>query len=524
MGKVFLFRLLLLLSVPPVVFAQGTEVISLEKIVPYSTQSKNNLSSKEATPPTKIIQKKTNLPESSPPAMTVEDAILLALRYNPNVQSAELQRRADKFALRVAENNFEWQYALTGRGAYEHGRSTSSLSPSTTNSTSTNTTQLAASAHRKTGLGTEYTVTTRNPTTNGTYNPSLAFHVVQPLLRGFGPAVTKAPLYNAADQEQIDKLSLRSTLINTVSNVINSYLKIIQEQYNIHTAQLAVESYKKTIQLDNALIKAGRKSPTDVIQAKADLASEHVRLQDAKNQMVNSRLAFLNLLGLPANLPFTIPSDAPPIERCPYSVEQAYAIALKNNISYQVALLNLNILKRNLVVAKDNSRIALDMQATAIAGNGVGAGPNKGIESLYNNNNSSINIELNLEVPVNNYALKQAVINAQVALDQANISLAQQKRELHTTMVNDITNLNYQWEQIKLAENALRLQQKSQHILEEKLTFGLVSTFEISSRQRELDLARDALINSKISYWNSFVQFYADMGITLDFWHIAVRY
>ena len=502
------------------VLAQGTQNATDKKVNVYPVKQSPKCSNEY----TVNHALSTASSDASKTTMTVSDAILLALRYNPNVQSAEIQRVSDKYALRVAHNEFEWQYTLTGQAAYNTSRNTSSFAPDDTRSTSTKSTELSALARIKTGLGTEYSVTSRNPTTNGNYNPTLEFNIVQPLLRGFGPAVAKAPLYNAADQAIIDKLSLRSTLINTVSSVVNSYLKIIQEQYNVHTAQLAVDSYKKTIDLDNALIEAGRKSPTDVIQAKADLASEKVRLQNTKNQVINDHLTFLNLLGLPDNTPFNIPSDTPPIKKSPYSVEEAYNIALKNNISYQVALLNLKILKRNLIVAKDNSRMALDLRANATTGGNAGTAYNTGLDNLYNNKNSSVNVELNLDIPINNYSLKQAVVNAQVALDKATISLVQQKRELRTTIVNDITNLNYQLEQIDLAKNALELQQKSQRILEEKLKFGLVSIFEITSRQRDLDLARDTLINSKISYWNSLIQFYADIGTTLDFWHISVRY
>lgn len=460
--------------------------------------------------------------KSSTQEMTISDAIMLALRYNPNVQTAEIQRVADKYALRVAENDFEWHYGLTGQANYNQ---TDFYSSTIDKRVATHSAQLDPWARRKTGLGTEYTLTMRNPMINGEYTPALELNLVQPLLRGFGPTVAKASLYDAHDQEIIDKLTLRNTLINTVSSVINAYLRIIQQQYNVHTAELAVDSYQKTIVLDNALIKAGRKSPTEVVQANAELASEEVRLQNTKNQLFNSHLDFLNLLGLSTEILFTLPQDLPPIPRNPYTVEEAYQVALKHNINYQITQLNLRRLQRNLTVAKDNNRTALNLRGSIIGANS--STPlihHRGIENFATRENTSVNLSLDLEVPIDDYGLRQAIVNAQVALDQAMITVNQQKRELRTTIVNDITNLKYQGKQIKLAENALLLQQKNQHILAEKLKFGLVSTFEVTSKQRELDLARDALINSKISYWNSLVQFYADMGITLDFWHINIRY
>src|ERR1700678_1930172 len=52
--------------------------------------------------------------------LTLSDAIYLALRYNPNVRNAEIQRVIDKFNLRLAKYSYELQYALTGNINYSN--------------------------------------------------------------------------------------------------------------------------------------------------------------------------------------------------------------------------------------------------------------------------------------------------------------------------------------------------------------------------------------------------------------------
>ena len=44
--------------------------------------------------------------------MSLNDAILLALRYNPNIQNSELDNIINRYQLRIAYNEFELQYAL----------------------------------------------------------------------------------------------------------------------------------------------------------------------------------------------------------------------------------------------------------------------------------------------------------------------------------------------------------------------------------------------------------------------------
>ena len=46
----------------------------------------------------------------------LKEAILLALRYNPNIQNAELDRIVQVYQLRLAHNEFELQYALGASG------------------------------------------------------------------------------------------------------------------------------------------------------------------------------------------------------------------------------------------------------------------------------------------------------------------------------------------------------------------------------------------------------------------------
>ena len=50
--------------------------------------------------------------------LTLRDAILLAMRSNPNVQSAELQRVIDRMNLAEAHWAYAVQYSVTGSVAY----------------------------------------------------------------------------------------------------------------------------------------------------------------------------------------------------------------------------------------------------------------------------------------------------------------------------------------------------------------------------------------------------------------------
>ncbi len=455
---------------------------------------------------------------AAPKPLSLSEAILLSLRYNPNVQSEQVQRVADKFDLRVAENDFEWQYSLKGSAQATATRSNGE-------STSTHSTSLTPAASLNGIYGTTYDVAMQNATdTSGHWNPGLELKIEQPLLRGFGKEVTLASLYNAQDQEVISRLRLKSTVIQTVVTVIEDYRQLIFDQNNLQTSKLSLTGYADTIKLDHAMIKAGRKAPTEVLQAEAQYASEQVTFQNTENSVINDKLSLVNTIGLPSETNFEVPNDVDNIELIFPKVEESYQLALQNNIQYLTDILTLRQDERNLVVAKDNAQTQLNLSLDATTGNGMGGGRNQGLSSLSNNQNTSVMVGLDLDVPIDDYTLRQAIIQAQVAVDTDKINLARDKRELRTTIINDISNIESQAKQVLLSKHALELQQKNQEYLMAKLKFGLVSTFQVTTKQQDLDTARQTLIQAKIDYLNNLTRLYADMGTTLDIWAIKVRY
>ena len=454
--------------------------------------------------------------------MSLKEAIFLALRYNPDVQIEEIQRVVDKFNLRVAQNEFELRYALTGSIMQSATRFSGNSSSSRS---STFTPELSLNGK----YGTRYRLRMNNPITQssgapGTYNPGIDLEINQPLIRGFGKEVTLAPLYDATDREIITQLQFKDILMRTVANIITDYRAIIQSQNNVETSLLALKSYQQTKEMVEAQIKAGRKAPSDVLQAESNYANQLVTLQNTTNQVLNNKLNLLNEIGLIPSTHFLVPNDVDDIELEVPKLEKCYTTALEHNIAYQRSLIDLRVAERTLYVAQDNTRISLDMALRASTGNSSGTSPNSGLESLTNKKNTNLSVALTLDVPIDNFSLKQQLLDAKIALEQQQINLAAQKRELRTTIKNDIIDVSYKAEQIKLAKKALELQKNTQQALTARLRHGVVSTFEVTQTQQDLNRSRESLISSKIEYLNALTKLYLDMGVLLEKWQITLIY
>lgn len=449
--------------------------------------------------------------------LSLRDAIFLSLAYNTSIQTDEIRRIADKFNLQVAYNRFEWQYGLAGSANYTTARVAG-------HSEVSSSTSLTPTANKAGVYGTTYALNLSNPTANGIYNPGITMTITQPLMRGFGKAITLTPLYDAVDNETMSRLNYKNTVIQTVTQVINAYNALIQAHNQVEISQLTLAAYKLTISEMRANIKAGRRAPTDILQAESNYASELISLRGAKNRVATTTRDLLNLIGLPPENEVTIDMepylDFPEIPKD----QEAFQIAMDSNIQYQSDLLSLKTLRRALVVAKDGMRPQLNFTLNARTGAGSGRDFNSGFNSLLNNKNTSISGQLDLDIPIRNYNLRQNLLNAQVQLSQAELNFSQLRRTLKTMILNNIADTKTSAEQIKLSEKAIDLRRQDQEFLNTKLRYGLTTVFEVNTRQQELSQALNQLVNDKINYINSLTVLYANMGILLDVWQISIDY
>lgn len=452
--------------------------------------------------------------------LTLRDAIYLALRYNPSVRNAEIQRVIDKFNLRLAENSFEVQYALTGNVNYSNenyagihstqtnygaGPSVSYLSPIGT--------QISA------GIPSEFVHTNGS---GSSFSPQVTFNITQPLLQGFGPAVTLAPLYNAYDQEQINQLALKNTIIQTITQVINQYSLLVQAENSLAAQQLALQTSVATVTQYQAQIKSGESAPADIIQFQNNEANTRLMVENQQLGVTQAKLNLLNILGLDPATQFSVPADIQLDTTQLPNLAQSITLALQNDIPYRTLLYQMQITQRQLLVAKDQQR----WQLNAVASQAYGNGFNTANQPIMNNlgQNRETNVGLQLNIPINNLTVKSALVQAQVAVQQAEINLQATKHVVITNTTNAYYNLLSQQQQIQQAKTALQLAQINLNDATIRLKYGRSTPFEVSSLQTALTNANLALINTQINYVNAVAAFEQVLGVTLERWKIQIRY
>lgn len=439
--------------------------------------------------------------------LSLQETILLAIRNNITIRSAYLDRITQKFDLKVAEDIFVPKVTLTP---------SVQRSSMTTSGVSTLTTNKAIVATVTEALPTGATINLSSSINFSTTEKDRRWDIslTQPLLKGAGIDVATAPLKIARINEQNNVLSLKSTLIDTVTSVIYAYRTYLQAVRQLEISKRSLERAKELVAVNKELIAAGRLAPMELVQTEADVASKEFDLLQNENDADSARLALMKLLDIDKNTRL-VPTEKVVIEPVKLDYEGLKAVAIQNRTDYLSALLNLQVAKINLMLAENNKLWDLSLTSS------YGEDRLKQTENTINSKNW--NVGLKLTIPLRDLTIHQRYLGAKVAVDKAELALNKLRDNIAIEVQDAIRDVEMKLRQVRLAEQLSRLSEQKLAIETEKLKAGRSSNFQLVTFQNDLVSAQNSELNAIISYLNSVTNLEKTLGITLEKWGIKIE-
>ncbi len=452
--------------------------------------------------------------------MSLREAILLALRYNPNIQNAELDRIVQRYQLRLANNEFEVQYALGASGVIQKSKFAG------IGSDTTHTLLASPEFNLRTKLGTQASLgIDNNVSGDNNFNPMLNFSLTQPLLRGFGKSVNEAALLDATDNEWLNKISLRQAVADQITQVIVAYRALILSGNNLQNQRLQLQEAKKSYAINKKKIAAGQLEPTGNIQQSYQIESLSLMVEQGENDFQTATQDLLQAIGLDPETHLSVPSDVV-VEaiRVP-DLQQTIAQALAHNTLYLAQKMALRADERAYKIAKNQQLWQLDLGANVQSGtlNDV-TGTNNGFRGIYNGNNVTEAASLTLTVPLHDVSRRSQLINAKIRLEKDRLNLIAAKRALITNITNTINNIKSLAKRYQLAQKQVKLAEQSYALEKKKQQAGIATALDVNNTQNQLIQAQSGLISAKIAYLNQISALQRTLGTTLDHWNIKLRY
>ena len=444
--------------------------------------------------------------------LTLGDAVYLGLRNNPAIRSAYLQRVAQKFDLRVAEDVFNPKLTLNSsyrstRGSVDNARN-ANVTPSS-----------SLLGEYGTRLSMSWTQQLNNADRAGRYrSDGLDLAIIQPLLRGAGWDATTAPLRLSRLAEQANRLNLKATVAQTISQIIATYRELLRAQEQLSIVQDALKRSGTLLEVNRALIGAGRMAEFEIVQTEADIATQQLGVEEAQNQLDTNRLALLRLLALDLSTPIRA-TEA--LEARPMQIDkrQAFNLAQTQQPEYLAALLGSQQADLNLVIAKDSGRWQVDLVA----------GANQ-IRDTYNNDAGSSNNRtwdsyagVQVQIPIGDISTRQAEVRARVNVEDQQVRITDARQELERSVNDVVRDLGTRWRQYEIAQRAVELSRRKIEIEREKLSAGRSTNFQVLSFETDLRNAENAQLSALIAYLNAQTQLDLTLGMTLESWEIALN-
>lgn len=454
--------------------------------------------------------------------LTLPEAVYLGLRQNSAVRGAYLQRVLDSFNLRVAESLFSPKGVLITSALIDR-----------TGSSRNGELRAAPTVQLLTPLGTTISFgwdvgqRARRQTGNGQVgngmlagSSDLTLSVIQPLLRGAGPDVATAPLRQARLEERYNRLRLKSTVANTVTEIVGAYHQFLQARQQIALARTALDRARGLETTNQALIRAGRMAEAELVQAQSTAVNQELAVLQAESGFDAARLRLLGLLALDLNTRI-VPSDRLTAEPVRVELETARALAFENRPDYLSQIISNEAAKIGLDVAR-NQRL---WDLTVVAGVSLPGSGRTGLRASERLPSTKTDLRggIQLSIPINNPAIEQQEVQATVGLRQAEVQLDQLRIQVETQVRDGVRDLEASWRRYTLSRRSRDLAERTLAVETVKLRAGRSTNFQVVAFQDQLRAAEGAELGTLIAYLDSLVALDQLLGTTLDTWRIELN-
>jgi outer membrane protein TolC len=298
-------------------------------------------------------------------------------------------------------------------------------------------------------------------------------------------------------------------------------------------AQEALDRAQAQLVSNQAFVDAGRMAAADLVQTQADIANQQVALLGAEQQRNSAQLALLSLLAMDLHTN-VVAADPISARHVTIDLDRAIAIGLDNRMDILSQRLALEQARQNLIVAKNNRlwnlSVVGSVQHQSQSGNGaLVLNPATGLPIPGVNipltgipaNTGTIGLELS--IPLGDFSLRQAEIQATTTLRGQEIGVADLSEQIEAQVRDAVQGVELTWRQVEAARSARDLAAKTVELERERQQAGRASNFEVLSFQAELRAADTQALAAGVAYLDALTTLDEQLGTTLDTWKVSLN-
>ena len=421
------------------------------------------------------------VPADSLSAITLEEAIDIALKENFDIQLAKNQ-------LRIAENNNTVGNAgllprLDLNGGYEYS----------SNSTKTEFANPELPPIEATGAVTQV----MNANAVVSYN----------LFSGGRRVNTRRQLEN---DQYVGELQLRASMELTILNVMDQYLNAVARLEELDLRRESVNISQDRYQRAREGYNFGTFSKVELLNAEVDLRNDSTSLIDARLRYQNALRTLNNVMGIDPDSVFQVADIIDYRENL--NLGELIDQALLRNSNYLIARADITASDLDIEIARANYFPSLDMSG-GYSYNNADYDANFITTSRNNGWNAGVTLSYNI---FNGGNTRRAERNARILNENSQVRLERTENQLKTDLLTTFNAYETNKELLDLNIRNLELAEANYERSQEAFTTGEITGLQLREAQLNLLSARFSVIQLRIQTKVSEINLYYLSGTLVE--------
>ena len=337
----------------------------------------------------------------------------------------------------------------------------------------------------------------------------LRLTLTQPVLRGFGPTVTKFDLTNSRRALQGQERSFERARQRLAVDVTGGFYQVIKQRRLLAVAQQSLERSLRLKVASEARLKVGLASKLDVLRAELQASQAESAAVSSQSALETALEQFRFLLGLAPStavepedvaLPETLPGDVEPFE-------VLLARALESRLDLQESVDEVEDARRSLAVARQRLLPQVDVNL-GVTRTGYGTS----FTETFEDADSRVDFFFTASYPLERTADSAAKANAQINLSARERSLQQKRLEVETDVRSAVRELERLRKSVELQRKGVEFAEQQHRLATLRYERGLASNFDVVDAEQNLFSARTALVGLLTDYQVARVRLLRETG------------
>jgi outer membrane protein TolC len=489
-------------------------------------------------------------------SLSLEDCVVKALKDNLGVAIQVLGPQLSAESVNAAQEKYipsltlSYQSRKTENAAYSYLDAPGDSSINRTqnfNFMTANQTLPTGGTLRLDFTGYRTTTNQRGRTIDPRFGTTLSFNLSQPLLKNFGPKISRREILVAKNNLGVSEENLRNTLISTVYSVESAYWNLVYSIENLEVRKQSLQLAKDLLEKNQRSVEVGTLAPMEVLSARAEVATREADLISAETSIKNNEDALRLLLNISEaesqTIASIVPKDKPTYVVRQIDLEEALAAAIQNRPDLEISRIGLETDKLNLTYAKnqvlpdlslsasysspgiDGTRLIYDLSPldpNAQIIDTIPGGIDGALKQSFRFTYPNWNLGLTLSLPLSNFFGRANLAQARLNMRQTMLEMENQKEQVYIEIKNAVRTVEANYKRILAYTTARELAEQKLAAEEEKRRVGMSTNYMVLSYQRDLANARISELNAIISYNVSLASLEKAMGTNLKSKNISL--